>query len=145
MLQNAPTQSLLSVVNGILDESVDRKNGEIPHVSYRRKYEFSFKALTTLTVLQVYTMEAYAYGYIFFGGEKENVSSDIAFVVQRVACLLRKVVQEIERRISTQADHLRTVKYFLNFLVYFNIFFADALYQFLYGSVLLAKQSFQDS
>lgn len=132
-------------MNGILDESVDRKNGEIPHVSYRRKYEFSFKALTTLKVLQVYTMEAYAYGYIFVWGEKENISSDIAFVVQRVACLLRKVVQEIERRISTQADHLRTVKYFLNFLVYFNIFFADALYQFLYGSVPLAKQSFQDS
>ncbi|KAG5536203.1 hypothetical protein RHGRI_023854 [Rhododendron griersonianum] len=54
---NAPTQSLLSVVNGILDESVERKNSEIPH---------------------------------------------------RVACLLRKVVQEIERRISTQAEHLRT-------------------------------------
>uniref|UniRef100_A0A5B7A1Q7 Kinesin-like protein n=1 Tax=Davidia involucrata TaxID=16924 RepID=A0A5B7A1Q7_DAVIN len=56
-LDNAPTQSLLSVVNGILDESVERKNGEIPH---------------------------------------------------RVACLLRKVVQEIELRISTQAEHLRT-------------------------------------
>ncbi|XP_022152049.1 kinesin-like protein KIN-14M isoform X2 [Momordica charantia] len=56
-LDNAPTQSLLSVVNGILDESSDKKNGEIPH---------------------------------------------------RVACLLRKVVQEIERRISTQAEHLRT-------------------------------------
>ncbi|XP_057954477.1 kinesin-like protein KIN-14C isoform X2 [Malania oleifera] len=56
-LDNAPTQSLLSVINGILDESVERKNGEIPH---------------------------------------------------RVACLLRKVVQEIERRISTQAEHLRT-------------------------------------
>nr|XP_029119048.1 kinesin-like protein KIN-14C [Elaeis guineensis] len=54
--QNAPTQSLLSVVNGILDESIERKNGEIP---------------------------------------------------QRVACLLRKVVQEIERRISTQAEHIR--------------------------------------
>ncbi|XP_073295548.1 kinesin-like protein KIN-14K [Primulina huaijiensis] len=56
-LDNAPTQSLLCVVNGILDESIERKNGEIPH---------------------------------------------------RVACLLRKVVQEIERRISTQAEHLRT-------------------------------------
>ncbi|KAF6175129.1 hypothetical protein GIB67_022810, partial [Kingdonia uniflora] len=56
-LDNAPTQSLLSVVNGILDESIDKKNGEIPH---------------------------------------------------RVACLLRKVVQEIERRISTQAEHIRT-------------------------------------
>ncbi|KAL6499122.1 hypothetical protein OROHE_026276 [Orobanche hederae] len=54
---NAPTQSLLSVVNGILDESIELKNGEIPH---------------------------------------------------RVACLLRKVVQEIERRICTQAEHLRT-------------------------------------
>ncbi|XP_018500821.2 kinesin-like protein KIN-14P [Pyrus x bretschneideri] len=57
LLQNAPTQSLLSVVNGILDENVERKNGEIPH---------------------------------------------------RVSCLLRRVVQEIERRISTQAEHLRT-------------------------------------
>ncbi|CAK8579573.1 unnamed protein product [Lathyrus sativus] len=56
-LDNAPTQSLLSVVNGILEESVERRNGEIPH---------------------------------------------------RVACLLRKVSQEIERRISTQAEHLRT-------------------------------------
>ncbi|KOM54322.1 hypothetical protein LR48_Vigan10g021400 [Vigna angularis] len=56
-LDNAPTQSLLSVVNGILEESVERRNGEIP---------------------------------------------------QRVACLLRKVVQEIERRISTQAEHLKT-------------------------------------
>ncbi|XP_061953051.1 kinesin-like protein KIN-14K [Populus nigra] len=56
-LDNAPTQSLLSVVNGILDESIERKSDEIPH---------------------------------------------------RVACLLRKVVQEIERRISTQAEHLRT-------------------------------------
>ncbi|CAL0313841.1 unnamed protein product [Lupinus luteus] len=56
-LDNAPTQSLLSVVNGILEESVERRNGELPH---------------------------------------------------RVACLLRKVSQEIERRISTQAEHLRT-------------------------------------
>ncbi|XP_020554260.1 kinesin-like protein KIN-14P [Sesamum indicum] len=56
-LDNAPTQSLLSVVNGILDESIERKSGAIPH---------------------------------------------------RVACLLRKVVQEIERRICTQAEHLRT-------------------------------------
>ncbi|EPS62917.1 hypothetical protein M569_11869, partial [Genlisea aurea] len=53
---NAPTQSLLSVINGILDESINRKNGEITH---------------------------------------------------RVACLLRKVVQEIERRICTQMEHLR--------------------------------------
>ena len=30
--QKAPTQSLLSVVNGILDESIERKRGEIPHV-----------------------------------------------------------------------------------------------------------------
>lgn len=32
LMQNAPTQSLLSVVNGILDESIERKNGEIPQV-----------------------------------------------------------------------------------------------------------------
>ncbi|CAH2037005.1 unnamed protein product [Thlaspi arvense] len=56
-LDNAPTQSLLSIANGILDDSIERKNGELP---------------------------------------------------QRVACLLRKVVLEIERRISTQSEHLRT-------------------------------------
>ncbi|KAJ3670967.1 hypothetical protein LUZ60_008393 [Juncus effusus] len=55
-LDNATTQSLLSVVNGILDESIERKKGEMPH---------------------------------------------------RVVYLLRKVVQEIERRISTQAEHIR--------------------------------------
>ncbi|KAG6424618.1 hypothetical protein SASPL_115036 [Salvia splendens] len=60
-LNNAPIQSLLSVVNGILDEGVEMKSGAIPH---------------------------------------------------RVACLFRKVVQEIERRICTQAENLRTVMRF---------------------------------
>ncbi|XP_074334709.1 kinesin-like protein KIN-14C [Apium graveolens] len=57
-LDNAPTQSLLSLMNGILDESIERKNSDIPG---------------------------------------------------RVACLLRKVIQEIERRMSTQAEHIRTL------------------------------------
>ncbi|KAL6851765.1 hypothetical protein ACP4OV_020329 [Aristida adscensionis] len=56
-LDNAPTQSLISVVNGILDESIERKKGEIPH---------------------------------------------------RVVYLLRKVVQEIERRLCIQAEHIRS-------------------------------------
>ncbi|RLN07623.1 kinesin-4-like [Panicum miliaceum] len=55
-LENAPTQSLLGVVNSILDESIERKNGQIPY---------------------------------------------------RTACLLKKVIVEIERRISTQAGHIR--------------------------------------
>uniref|UniRef100_A0A804PHL3 Uncharacterized protein n=1 Tax=Zea mays TaxID=4577 RepID=A0A804PHL3_MAIZE len=55
-LENSPTQSLLGVVNSILDESIERKNGQIPY---------------------------------------------------RIACLLRKVIVEIERRISTQAGHIR--------------------------------------
>ncbi|OEL16173.1 Kinesin KP1 [Dichanthelium oligosanthes] len=55
-LDNAPTQSLLSFVNGTLDEIIENKNGEIPY---------------------------------------------------HIACLLRKVILEIERRISTQAEHIR--------------------------------------
>nr|XP_029120262.1 kinesin-like protein KIN-14C isoform X2 [Elaeis guineensis] len=55
-LENAPTLSLFSVINGILDESIGRKNGETPH---------------------------------------------------RIALILRKVVQEIERRVATQAEHNR--------------------------------------
>ncbi|KAJ1259539.1 hypothetical protein BS78_10G164100 [Paspalum vaginatum] len=55
-LDNAPTQSLLSFVNTILDEIIENKNGEIPY---------------------------------------------------HIACLLRKVILEIERRISTQAEHIR--------------------------------------
>ncbi|KAF7819873.1 Kinesin-like protein [Senna tora] len=56
-IENASTQYLLTVVNGIIDETAERKNGEVPH---------------------------------------------------RVAPLLKKVVQELERRIVTQAEHLRT-------------------------------------
>ncbi|XP_074580885.1 kinesin-like protein KIN-14C [Curcuma longa] len=54
-LDNAPTQSLLSIMNGILEESIERKNQDIP---------------------------------------------------QRVSSLLKRVVQEIERRIATQAEHI---------------------------------------
>lgn len=36
ILQNAPTQSLLSFVNGILDEIIENKNGEIPYVGYSK-------------------------------------------------------------------------------------------------------------
>ena len=36
-----------------------------------------------------------------------ELCSNTIVIAQRVACLLRKVVQEIERRISTQAEHLR--------------------------------------
>ncbi|KAM0908232.1 hypothetical protein ACQ4PT_015595 [Festuca glaucescens] len=57
-MDNAPTQSLLSVVNGILDEIIERKIGEIPY---------------------------------------------------QLSCLLRRIVLEIERRISTQAEHIRNV------------------------------------
>lgn len=31
-MQNAPTQSLLSIATGILDDSIERNNGEVPQV-----------------------------------------------------------------------------------------------------------------
>lgn len=37
----------------------------------------------------------------------------LLFIFQRAACLLRKVVQEIERRVSTQSEHLRIVSCFI--------------------------------
>ncbi|KAJ0105743.1 hypothetical protein Patl1_17723 [Pistacia atlantica] len=55
-LDNASTKSLFNVVNQILDERIERKNGDVP---------------------------------------------------QRVACLLREVVQLIERRTATQAQNLK--------------------------------------
>lgn len=61
-LDNAPTQSLLSVINLILDESIKKKNEEIP---------------------------------------------------RRVASLLQKVMQEIERRIAMQAEHIKKQNYFI--------------------------------
>lgn len=45
-MQNAPTQSLLSIVNGILDETIERKNGELPQV------------LESLTILTMIFMDA---------------------------------------------------------------------------------------
>ncbi|XP_042451273.1 kinesin-like protein KIN-14C isoform X1 [Zingiber officinale] len=56
-LDSAPAQSLLIIINGILDESIERRNGEIP---------------------------------------------------QRVAHLLRRVVQEIQHRIATQMEHIKS-------------------------------------
>uniref|UniRef100_A0A5B6YQ47 Kinesin-like protein n=1 Tax=Davidia involucrata TaxID=16924 RepID=A0A5B6YQ47_DAVIN len=55
-LENASTQSLFSIVNKILDESIEQKNGDLSH---------------------------------------------------RVASLLKKVVQEFERRMSVQAENLK--------------------------------------
>lgn len=55
-LDSFPTQLLFHTMNRVLDENIERKNGDVPH---------------------------------------------------RVACLLRKVVQVVERRISTQAENIR--------------------------------------
>ncbi|GMH22704.1 hypothetical protein Nepgr_024547 [Nepenthes gracilis] len=55
-LDKAPTQLLFSMVNKVLDESVERKSGDVPHL---------------------------------------------------VACLLRKLVREIEHRSSSQADKIK--------------------------------------
>jgi hypothetical protein len=57
----------------------------------------------------LYVHEYYAYIVL-------ELCSDTTFFAQRVACLLRKVVLEIERRISTQADHLRTVTCLMDFV-----------------------------
>lgn len=86
MLQNAPTQSLLGVVNGILEETVEKRNGEMPYVCM---------ALTDFWF--VLHIVHFVHSLIFM------------FVIQRVACLLRKVSQELERRMSAQAEHSRTV------------------------------------
>ncbi|XVE64837.1 hypothetical protein DITRI_Ditri07aG0133900 [Diplodiscus trichospermus] len=55
-LDNASTQSLFNILYRVMDESIERKNGDVPH---------------------------------------------------RVACLLRKIVQEIEWRVSTRAENLK--------------------------------------
>ncbi|XP_074317211.1 kinesin-like protein KIN-14C isoform X2 [Silene latifolia] len=81
---NAPTQSLLSVINGILDENIDKKDAEIPQgiVSVIP----NFQRRSNISVISLF----------------------LPCFSQNVACLLRKVVQEIERRIATQGEHLRT-------------------------------------
>lgn len=95
--QNAPTQSLLRVVNGILDESIERKRGEIPHVSL-------FSVILPGMLLVIYRLLLMT-----------NVG---LFLSQRVVYLLRNVVQEIEHRIAIQADHIRNVS--VVFAIYFH-------------------------
>jgi hypothetical protein len=65
----------------------------------------------------LYVHEYYAYIVL-------ELCSDTTFFAQRVACLLRKVVLEIERRISTQADHLRTVTCLMDFVTSNGFLFA---------------------
>jgi len=53
-LDNAPTQSLLTFVNGILDEIIENKNGEIPYVGYSKAMQL---------VVSVHTLNVW---YILF-------------------------------------------------------------------------------
>lgn len=98
-MQNAPTQSLLSIATGILDDSIERNSGEVPQVLWLLTiliilFRWMLLCLNGLLQKQMHTL----------GKPSDLISND-----QRVACLLRKVVLEIERRISTQSEHLRTV------------------------------------
>ena len=104
--QNAPTQSLLAVVNGILDESIERKKGEIPHVC------LCFKPHTSLFLA--------FYWYIFH--------LTLIFSWQRVVYLLRKVVQEIERRLCVQAEHIRNVRKTFTWTFWFSFIFLIQLF-----------------
>jgi kinesin family member C2/C3 len=85
--QNAPTQSLISVVNGILDESIERKKGEIPHVCVHFELHYYLSICDFLQRCLSLTVSS-----------------------QRVVYLLRKVVQEIEHRLCIQAEHIRSVR-----------------------------------
>ena len=108
ILQNAPTQSLLSFVNGVLDEIIENKNGEIPYVGYSKAIQL---------VVSFHTWELW---YILFCTSFVPLNKKITFFAQHIACLLRKVILEIERRISTQAEHIRNVSNTISYL-YFRI------------------------
>jgi len=41
-MQNAPTQSLMNVIYGILDESIERKNAEIPQVQWDLLFRLAY-------------------------------------------------------------------------------------------------------
>ena len=98
LLQNAPTQSLLSVVNGILDEIIERKNGEIPYVGYSKAMQL------------VYSFHTLKLHHILLQTLFILLNMTIVFFAQHLAFLLRKIVLEVERRISTQAEHIRNVR-----------------------------------
>lgn len=98
LLQNAPTQSLLSVVNGILDEIIERKNGEIPYVGYSNAMQL------------VYSFHTLKLHHILLQTLFILLNMTIVFFAQHLAFLLRKIVLEVERRISTQAEHIRNVR-----------------------------------
>ena len=104
-LQNAPTQSLLSFVNGILDEIIENKNGEIPYVGYSKAMQL---------VVSVHTSNLW---YILFYTSSVLLNEKILFSAQHIACLLRKVILEIERRISTQAEHIRNVRSTVSYII----------------------------
>jgi kinesin family protein C2/C3 len=104
--QNAPTQSLLRVVNGILDESIERKRGEIPHVCLLLM-TFSKRFLWNTSVYFLCTL---------------LLMTNFSYFCQRVVYLLRNVIQEIEHRISIQADHIKNVKYTIPFVLKLHLF-----------------------
>ena len=92
-------------MNGILDEIIENKNGEIPYVGYSKAMQL---------VVSVHTSNLW---YILFYTSSVLLNEKILFSAQHIACLLRKVILEIERRISTQAEHIRNVRSTVSYII----------------------------
>lgn len=106
-VQNASTWSLFSVAKKILDENIERKNGDIPNVwDFILHSELSWHGTKNLwpKLFELYIEVHFIMFCILI----------ITLHVQRVASLLKVVVQEIDQRFFRQSEDLRKV-YFMIF------------------------------
>uniref|UniRef100_A0A803P7Y5 Kinesin motor domain-containing protein n=1 Tax=Cannabis sativa TaxID=3483 RepID=A0A803P7Y5_CANSA len=112
-LDNAPTQSLLSVVNSILDESVERNNSEIPHQNNlfkarEEKYQSRIRVLEALAIgFKLKTLANAAQNYHSVLAENRKIFNELQELKGniRVYCRIRPFLPGQKER-KTIIEHI---------------------------------------
>ncbi|KAH9719564.1 kinesin-like protein KIN-14J [Citrus sinensis] len=110
-MDNASTKSLFNIVNRILDECVERKNGDAPHVGQAReeKYKSRIRVLETLTVGTTEENQVVANQLERIKTEKTNIAQKEKLEEQN-ALRLKKENDDRDIEISTLKQDLELAK-----------------------------------
>lgn len=100
-MQSATSQSLFSAVNRILEESIEKKNESIPQV-----WQNDRTLLNVIKLIKFYITISSLNPFLSF---IYNIVGGIFLFAQRVASVVKLVVQEIEHRVYKQAENMRKV------------------------------------
>lgn len=100
-VQSATSQSLFSAVTSILEESIEKKNESIPQV-----WQNDITLSNVIMLIKFYITISSLNPFLSFIC---NFVGGIFLFAQRVASVVKLIVQEIEQRVYKQAENMRKV------------------------------------